>query len=91
MPTSVERARRIVVLGSSGFIGSRVAASLAGSGGAHVVVLSRKPGTGLRNHNATIATADISVPRSVIPILAVRKLLSTPHHMWAPILVLPPG
>ncbi|MHC6221206.1 NAD-dependent epimerase/dehydratase family protein [Arthrobacter sp. MMS24-S77] len=70
MPTSVDHAPRILVLGSSGFIGSRVAASLAGTGGAHVVALSRKPGTGLRNHNATIATADISVPGSLIPFLS---------------------
>jgi nucleoside-diphosphate-sugar epimerase len=69
MPTFVEHAPRILVLGSSGFIGSRVAASLAGSGEAHVVALSRKPGAGLRNHNVTIAAADISVPASLIPFL----------------------
>jgi nucleoside-diphosphate-sugar epimerase len=69
MPTFVEHAPRILVLGSTGFIGSRVVASLAGSGRARVVALSRKPGTGLQNHNATIAAADISVPGSLVPFL----------------------
>lgn len=69
MPTFVDHAPRILVLGSSGFIGSRVAAALAGSGRAHVVALSRKPASGLRNHNATIASADISVPGSLVPFL----------------------
>jgi nucleoside-diphosphate-sugar epimerase len=70
MPTCVDRVPRVLVLGSSGFIGSRVVASLAGSGGAHVVALSRKPVARLRNNNATIATADISVPGSLVPFLA---------------------
>ncbi|GAB2739983.1 NAD-dependent epimerase/dehydratase family protein [Arthrobacter bambusae] len=70
MPTRVDRVPRVLVLGSSGFIGSRVAASLAGSGEAHVVALSRKPVARLRNNNATIATADISVPGSLIPFLS---------------------
>ncbi|MBT8160325.1 NAD(P)-dependent oxidoreductase [Arthrobacter sp. GN70] len=70
MPTLVDHVPRILVLGSSGFIGSRVAASLAASGKAHVVAVSRKPDSGLRNHNATIAAADISVPGSLAPFLA---------------------
>ena len=70
MSTCVDHVPRVLVLGSSGFIGSRVVASLAGSGGAHVVALSRKPVARLRNNNATIATADISVPGSLIPFLA---------------------
>ncbi|WP_306875607.1 NAD-dependent epimerase/dehydratase family protein [Arthrobacter bambusae] len=69
MSTCVDHVPRVLVLGSSGFIGSRVVASLAGSGGAQVVALSRKPVARLRNNNATIATADISVPGSLIPFL----------------------
>ncbi|UKA57201.1 NAD-dependent epimerase/dehydratase family protein [Arthrobacter sp. FW306-2-2C-D06B] len=69
MSTRVDHVPRVLVLGSSGFIGSRVVASLAGSGGAHVVALSRKPPARLRNNNATIATADISVPGSLSPFL----------------------
>ncbi|WP_081736857.1 NAD-dependent epimerase/dehydratase family protein [Arthrobacter sp. MA-N2] len=70
MPTVVDRPPRILVLGSSGFIGSRVVASLSGSGGAHVVALSRSPVARRRNNNVIIAAADISVPGSLIPFLA---------------------
>ncbi|WP_234759625.1 NAD-dependent epimerase/dehydratase family protein [Arthrobacter alkaliphilus] len=69
MPTGVGRVPRVLVLGSSGFIGSRVVASLGNSGRAHVVALSRKPVAGLRDNNATTATADISVPGSLRRIL----------------------
>ncbi|MFH5877758.1 NAD-dependent epimerase/dehydratase family protein [Arthrobacter sp. NA-172] len=69
MTTSVDHTPRILVLGSSGFIGSRVVASLAGSGEARVVALSRNPGALLQNHNDTIAAADISVPGSLSPFL----------------------
>ena len=69
MPTSIEHSPRILVLGSSGFIGSRVAASLAESGGARVIALARRPGNDLPGHNVTIAAADISASGSLDPFL----------------------
>ncbi|MEZ2390047.1 NAD-dependent epimerase/dehydratase family protein [bacterium RCC_150] len=70
MPTFVDHAPRTLVLGSTGFIGSRVAALLAGSGRTQVIALSRKPDDRLQKYNAITAAADISVQGSLLPFLA---------------------
>ena len=69
MPTSIEHSPRILVLGSSGFIGSRVAASLAGSGRSRVIALARRPGNELQGHNVSTAAADISALGSLEPFI----------------------
>ncbi|WP_120522224.1 NAD-dependent epimerase/dehydratase family protein [Arthrobacter celericrescens] len=64
----------VVVLGSSGFIGRRIAASLAGK--ARVTAPSRNPGkrnpdgpAGPQEHHATSTVADVTVPGSLLPVL----------------------
>lgn len=71
----------IAVLGSSGFLGRHVVASLLASGNARVAGLSRNPGDrdsvsrnpcgpgGPQGHHATSAAADITVPGSLLPAL----------------------
>lgn len=56
---------RILVLGASGFIGSSVVASIAGSDKAHVAGLSRQPPGGHRILHAAAVQGDITVPESL--------------------------
>ncbi|WP_051388913.1 NAD-dependent epimerase/dehydratase family protein [Arthrobacter sp. 35W] len=59
---------RVLVLGGSGFIGSRIAAALADSGAARVVALSRRPqgpGTG----STSVVAGDIEIPDSLDPVM----------------------
>ncbi|NYD76352.1 NAD-dependent epimerase/dehydratase family protein [Arthrobacter cupressi] len=71
MTTGVDALPGVVVLGSSGFIGRRIAASLDGK--ARVAALSRKPGlrnadgpAGPQGHNATSTVADNTLQHGLV-------------------------